>query len=119
MSAIALRIDHQRDAHRLDGLVDPGVGEDIALVLAVRFAAIGFAGFDEVVDSAVAAHGRDIGSLAHADAVRNPVHDECLGALIPERAVNRVFPGVDHVQAILRRFRFHVHRDRVRAVVGA
>ena len=109
---IALRIHHERDAHGLDGLVHPGVREDIALVLAVRFAAIGLARLDEVVDAAVAAHGRDIGALAHRDAMRNPVHDQSLGALIPERAVNRVFARVDHVETVRGRRRFHMHADR-------
>ena len=36
---VALRVDHQRDAHRFDGLVHPGVREDVALVRAVRLAA--------------------------------------------------------------------------------
>jgi hypothetical protein len=49
---IAPGIHHQGDAHRLHGLVHPGVGEDVALVRAVRFAAQRFAGFDEVVDAA-------------------------------------------------------------------
>ena len=56
---IALRIDHQRDAHRLHRLMHPGVREHIALVLAVRLAALRLAGFDEVVDAAVAAHGAE------------------------------------------------------------
>ena len=102
---IALRIDHQRDAHGLDCLVHPGIGEHITLVLAVRLAAMGLAGFDEVVDAAVAAHGCNIGAFAHVDAMRNPVDDEGLGACVPERAVDRVLRRVDHVQAILRRRR--------------
>ena len=39
---VALRIDHQRDAHGLDGLMHPGVGEHVALVPAVRLAAQSF-----------------------------------------------------------------------------
>ena len=83
---IALRIDHQRDAHRLDRLVHPGVGEHIALVRAVRLAAQRLRRFDEVVDAARAL--RQVGAVDLVDAVRNPVHDQGLGAAVPQRTVD-------------------------------
>ena len=109
---IALRIDHQSDAHGLHCLVDPRVGEDVTLMASMRFTAVRLARFNEVVDTAVSAIGSDIGALAIVDAMRNPVNDESLGARIPEWAVNRVLRGVDHVQAILRRSGLCMDVDR-------
>ena len=51
---VALRVHHQREAHGLDGLMHPGVGERIADVRPVRLAAQRLAGFDEIVNAAVA-----------------------------------------------------------------
>ena len=48
ISAIALRIDHERDAHGFHCLVNPGVGEYVALVVRLRFAAQLLAGFHEL-----------------------------------------------------------------------
>ena len=81
--SVALRIDHERDAHGLDCLVNPCVGKDVSLVPGVRFAAICFSRLDEVVDAAVAAHDGNVGPLAHRDAVRNPAHNQSLGTVIP------------------------------------
>ena len=71
---IALRVDHQRDAHRLNGLVNPGIGEDVAFVIPMRLAAQRFAGIDEVVDAALP--NGQIFAVDLIDAVRNPVDDQ-------------------------------------------
>ena len=81
--------------------MDPGVGEHIALVTSVRLAAQGFAGFEEVVDAALAL--REVRALALVDAVGNPVDDERLGARVPQWAVDGVFLGVDDVETLFRR----------------
>ena len=75
----------------------------------MRFASVGLAGLNEVVDSTIAAHGRDIHSFTHSDAMRNPIHNERLGALVPKLAVNGVVPSIDNIQPISRRLRFNVH----------
>ena len=71
---IALRIDHERNAHGLHGLVNPGVGEDVGLVSAVRLAAQGLGGFHEVIDAAGTL--REVGAIDLIDAMRNPTHHE-------------------------------------------
>ena len=114
---IALRIDHQRDAHRLDSLMHPCIRKHISFVLAMRFAAIGFARLDEVVDSAVAAHERDIRSFAHRDAMRNPVHNQSLCALLPQLAIDRILARVNHVETVGRRRRLHMDVNRVRRLL--
>src|SRR5438128_3292095 len=50
---IALRIDHERNAHGFHGLVDPRVREYVALMEAMGLTAKLLAPFDEVVDSAL------------------------------------------------------------------
>ena len=79
---VALRVDHQRDAHRLHGLVHPGVGEHISLVRAVRLAAQRLAGFHEIVDPAGSL--RQVGAVDLVDAMRNPAHHQRLGARAPQ-----------------------------------
>ena len=106
---IASRIDHEGDAHGLDGLVDPGVGEHEAFVRAVGFAAIGLGGFDEVIKTAIAFAGRDIGAFALRDAVRDPVDNERFGAGVPERTIDGIAARVDDVEALRGWGRFGVH----------
>src|SRR4029078_9582340 len=89
--------------------MDPGIGEYESLMLAVRLAAIGFACFDEIVDTAIAAHGCNVCAFAHGDAMGNPVDDERLSARVPKRAVDRIFAGVDDVEGIRRRGGFDVN----------
>ena len=112
-------VDHEGDAHGFDGLVDPGVREDVALVAGVGLAAVGLAGFDEVVDAAVALVGGDVGAFAVGDAVRDPVNDESFGAGAPERAVDGVFGGVDDVEAVFGRRSFDVDLQRGDGLPGA
>ncbi len=112
-------VDHEGDAHRLDGLVDPGVREDVALVAGVGLAAVGLAGFEEVVEAAVALAGSDVGALAVGDAVGDPVDDQRFGARAPEWAIDRVLRGVDHVQAILWRRGFDANLQSGDVSLGA
>ena len=77
--SVALRIDHKGDAHGLNSLVNPCVGKHKSLVPAVRFATVCFSRLDEVVDSAVPAHDRNVSPFAHCYAVRNPTHNKSLG----------------------------------------
>ncbi len=91
-----MRVDHQGDAHGLDRLVDPGIGEDIALVAGVGFAAQGLAGFDKVVDAALAF--LQVGALAIVDDVRDPVGDQRLGAGVPQRTIDAVGLGIDDIE---------------------
>src|ERR1700744_6186114 len=51
---VALWIDHQRLAHGLYRLVNPGIGEDIAFVLTMRLPAERLGGFDEIIQTAFA-----------------------------------------------------------------
>ena len=117
---IALRVDHQRQADRLDRLVHPRVREDVALVRGVRFAAQGLRGLDEVVDAAVASPGGDVGAVALVDAVRNPRGDQRLDPGRPERARHRVGPRDHETELLGRRRQLHLHdegRGRFRRTV--
>src|SRR6185437_175110 len=88
-------------------LVDPGVGEDIAFVFAVWFAAQRFAGFDKIIEPALA--GGEIGAFALGDAVGYPVHDDGLGAIVPELAVDAIVFGIDDVEPFGRRWVDDLH----------
>ncbi len=94
---IALRIDHQGVAHRLNGVVGVGVGEGIADVRGVGFAGEFVAGLDEIVDAAVLEV--EVGGGEVVEAVGNPVDDQGFDAVVPEGAVEGVGGGVDGVQA--------------------
>src|SRR6185503_6292645 len=91
------------------------IREDISFVLAVLLSAIGLAGFDEIVDSAVAAHRCNVGPLAHCNAMGNPIDDQGLGALIPERAVDRILARVHDVEPLGGRRGLNVHADGMRS----
>ncbi len=107
---VALRIDHERDAHRLDRLVHPGVREDVALVGAVRLPGQRLGRLDEVVDAARAQ--LEVGAVDLVDAVRDPVHDQRLDGPVPERAVDPVAPGVDRQQVDQLRLGHDLHVQR-------
>ena len=92
---IAFGIDHQSQAHGFDGLMNPGIGENVAFVCVVRFAAQGLGGFNEIVDAALAL--REVGAFDVVNAMRNPIDNEGLGAGIPERTVDGVFFGVNDI----------------------
>ena len=73
--SITLRIDHERETHRLDGLVHPRVGKDISTMCGEWFATKRFGCFDEVVEPTISAARGNICSRALIDAVRNPLGD--------------------------------------------
>ena len=87
----------------------PGVGEDVAYMLRVRLAAQGFAGLDEVVQSALAF--AQICAFAVVDAMGNPIYDQCFGAGIPQWAIDRIPTRIDDVKAVFGRGRLGVDTD--------
>ncbi len=42
-----------------------------------------------------------VSSFYHLDAMRYPVDDKCFGPVIPERVVNLVPAGVNHIKPLL------------------
>ncbi len=102
---IALRIDHQRDAHGFHGLVYPGIREYVALMKACLFAAQFLAGFHEVVDAARTQ--RHVVAIDDVNAMRDPVGHQRLGAGIPELTVDLEILGVDRFELLRGRWRLH------------
>src|SRR5579859_6801221 len=94
---IAFWIDHQGFAHGFHGLVDPGIGKDIALVFSVGFAAKRFCGFDEIVEAALA--GAEVGALALGDAPGDPVGYDDLCPIVPEPAIDAVMFCIDNIES--------------------
>ena len=97
---IAAGVDHERQAHRFNRLMDPCVGEDIALMRAMLLAAQCLGGFHEVVDTTLPC--REIGPLTIGNAMRDPVDDQGLNPSIPERIIDRVWRRIDDIQAAFR-----------------
>ena len=80
---VTLRIHHQRETHRLDGLMYPRVGEHISTVCRIRFSAQGLGCLNEIVEASVAATSGNVRPGTLIDAVRNPRRDENLCAGTP------------------------------------
>ena len=96
-------------AHGFDRLMDPGVGENITFVGRAGSPRSAFAGFDEIVDAALAL--RQVGAVDLINAMGNPAGDQGLGAVVPQRAVYGVIFGINHVQAVLGRRLGHFDRQ--------
>ena len=73
----------------------------------VRLATERLAGLDEVIDAALPF--REVRAFAVVDAVGNPADDQRLRARVPERAVDAVLLGVDHVEPLLGRSGLRTH----------
>jgi hypothetical protein len=108
---VALRVDHQGQAHRLDRLVHPRVREDLGLVRGVRFAAQRLGRLEEVVDPAVTPPRGNVGAIALVDAIRNPRGDQRLHPGSPEPVRHRVAPRHHRLELRRRRRQFHLHRE--------
>ena len=104
---VALRIHHQCEAHGLDGLMHPRIGEHVPLMAGVRLATQRLRGLDEIINTALALC--QIGAVDVINAVRNPVHNQRLGARVPERTVNLVALRIDDIQSV--RGRRQIHND--------
>ena len=104
---VALRVDHQSDAHRLHGLVHPGVGEHVSLVRAVRLAAQLLCRLRRNCRSRRAL--LQVVTVDLIDAMRNPTHHQGLGSRAPQRAVDFEILGVDRIELLRRRRRLHRH----------
>jgi hypothetical protein len=107
---VSLRVEHQRDRHRLHGVVDVRISEHISFVLAMRFAAQLLSGLDKVVEPT----GGDVSSLELLDAVRDPAHGQRLHPMVPQRVVDRPLSHVDYVELLCRRRRLDLHFQRGR-----
>src|ERR1035441_8214232 len=92
----------------------PCVGEDVAFVASVWLSTESLGSFNKVVQAALSLG--QIGALALLYAMRDPVDDQCLGALIPHRIVNRIACGVDDIQALPGGILFSLH-DQLRCSV--
>jgi hypothetical protein len=97
------------EADGLDGLVDPGVGEDVAFVAAVGLAAELFAGFDEVIDTAGADF--EVVAVDLADAMGDPVDAEAAEAGFPKRAGDFEGGGFKGLEGVGGGSGFDVHLD--------
>jgi len=111
---VALGIDHQRNADRLDRVVDPGVGEHVAAVVPVRFSSQLVGSVDEVVDAAL--RQVRVGDLV--DTMRDPIDDQGLRRAVPEWIVDPVFFGVDRIEVGCRRRRNYLDRQGGRGTRG-
>ncbi len=90
-------VDHQGHADRFDRVVNPGVGEHITTMPGVRLTGQLLGRVHKVVDAAFP----QIRIVDPLDTVRDPVDDQCLGAVVPKWAVNGVLRRVNQLQVIV------------------
>ncbi len=86
ISGVAVRIEHECQAHRFNHVVRIGVRPRRAVPRGIRISGELIPGLQEVIDAAFG----QIGLRQHLNAMRNPVNHQVLQALVPERAVDRV-----------------------------